>query len=169
MPNDNWTPNRDRVELLAYQYWMERGCLHGCHEDDWYRAEQEIRRQRGEAPPAVPDRTVVGVFRSIDDARNVYDKLVAEGFTRGEVSVVANRTGTADLVRNRADVPDPATPDVGAEVATDAGIGASSSETMRASAVMARGGSVAVAEVRLISFTTPAGRVYCARKTSGSA
>ena len=92
MPNDNWTPNRDRVELLAYQYWMERGCLHGCHEDDWYRAEQEIRRQRGEAPPAVPDRTVVGVFRSIDDARNVYDKLVAEGFTRGEVSVVANRT-----------------------------------------------------------------------------
>jgi len=123
MENEKWTPDSDRIQMLAYRYWMERGCLHGCHEDDWFRAEQEIRRQRGEAHRVTPDRTVVGVFRSLDDARNAYDRLSAEGFARDEVGVVANQTGTADMVRTQA-ASSEAGGDVGAEVATDAGIGA---------------------------------------------
>lgn len=123
MANENWTPDRDRVQYLAYQYWMERGCTHGCHEDDWLRAEQEIRRQRGEAAPvAAPDRTVVGIFHNMDDARTAYDKLITDGFTREEVGVVANRTGTEDLVRDR--TASESGGDIGGEVATDAGIGA---------------------------------------------
>ncbi|MGD1092053.1 MAG: DUF2934 domain-containing protein [Bryobacteraceae bacterium] len=33
---------RDRIALLAYSYWEERGCPFGSPEDDWLRAEQEI-------------------------------------------------------------------------------------------------------------------------------
>jgi hypothetical protein len=31
---------------LAYDYYLERGGGHGAHEDDWYRAEREIRSRR---------------------------------------------------------------------------------------------------------------------------
>lgn len=33
----------DRVAQLAHQYWAERGHQHGHHEEDWFRAEQELR------------------------------------------------------------------------------------------------------------------------------
>jgi len=33
----------DRVAQLAHQFWAERGHQHGHHEEDWYRAEQELR------------------------------------------------------------------------------------------------------------------------------
>jgi hypothetical protein len=33
----------EEVALLAHQFWAERGHEHGYHEDDWYRAEQELR------------------------------------------------------------------------------------------------------------------------------
>ena len=33
----------DQVAMLAHQFWAERGHQHGHHEDDWYRAEQELR------------------------------------------------------------------------------------------------------------------------------
>jgi hypothetical protein len=33
----------DQVAQLAHKYWAERGHQHGHHEDDWYRAEQELR------------------------------------------------------------------------------------------------------------------------------
>ena len=32
----------DRIAVLAYQYWQERGCPIGSPEVDWFRAEQEI-------------------------------------------------------------------------------------------------------------------------------
>ncbi len=33
----------DEVARLAHLYWKERGHRHGQHEEDWYRAEQELR------------------------------------------------------------------------------------------------------------------------------
>jgi len=34
---------QEQIALLAYSYWQARGCRGGSPEDDWYRAEQEIR------------------------------------------------------------------------------------------------------------------------------
>ena len=33
----------DQVAALAHHFFTERGCLHGHDEDDWFRAEQELR------------------------------------------------------------------------------------------------------------------------------
>jgi hypothetical protein len=33
----------DQVAQLAHRFWAERGHQHGHHEEDWYRAEQELR------------------------------------------------------------------------------------------------------------------------------
>lgn len=38
---------REEIERLAYSYWLARGCQGGSPEEDWFRAEQELRRQRG--------------------------------------------------------------------------------------------------------------------------
>jgi hypothetical protein len=122
----NPTADRDEVARLAYTYWEERGCEHGCHEDDWHRAEQEIRKRRPDlAPPRSAERTVVGVFRSLDDAQYAFDALQREGFSKDEISFIANKAGTEALAeRQRAPVSAGATVDTGAEVAADAGIGA---------------------------------------------
>ena len=32
----------DDVAKLAHTYWQQRGGKHGHHEEDWYRAEQEL-------------------------------------------------------------------------------------------------------------------------------
>ncbi len=32
----------DEIALRAYQYWLQRGGLHGYDRDDWYKAEQEL-------------------------------------------------------------------------------------------------------------------------------
>jgi hypothetical protein len=34
--------SHDEIARLAHQFWAERGGNHGQHEDDWYRAEQEL-------------------------------------------------------------------------------------------------------------------------------
>jgi hypothetical protein len=34
------------ISKLAYDFYLERGGQHGAHEDDWYRAEREIRSRR---------------------------------------------------------------------------------------------------------------------------
>jgi hypothetical protein len=36
-------PERRLIAELAYRYWEGRGCPHGTAEDDWYRAEREVR------------------------------------------------------------------------------------------------------------------------------
>jgi len=33
---------REKIALLAYSYWVQRGRRGGSPEDDWYRAEREI-------------------------------------------------------------------------------------------------------------------------------
>lgn len=35
--------SHDDVARLAHLYWKERGHRHGHHEEDWYRAERELR------------------------------------------------------------------------------------------------------------------------------
>jgi hypothetical protein len=36
-------PTHEDIALLAYSYWLQRGCVDGCPEEDWMRAEQELR------------------------------------------------------------------------------------------------------------------------------
>lgn len=35
--------SHDEVAKLAHRYWAERGFKDGHHEEDWFRAEQELR------------------------------------------------------------------------------------------------------------------------------
>jgi hypothetical protein len=35
--------SREQIAQLAHRYWIERGHQHGHHEEDWFRAEQELR------------------------------------------------------------------------------------------------------------------------------
>jgi hypothetical protein len=35
-------PKWETIALLAYTYWMQRGCQGGSAEEDWFRAEREI-------------------------------------------------------------------------------------------------------------------------------
>lgn len=43
----NNSDEHSEVAQLAYQYYLERGDKHGKPEDDWMRAENEVRRRRG--------------------------------------------------------------------------------------------------------------------------
>lgn len=50
----NATIDIDAVRQRAYELYEERGGQHGLHEDDWYRAEQEVRarnRNDQQVPP----------------------------------------------------------------------------------------------------------------------
>lgn len=39
-------PSREDIAALAYSYWEARGFQGGSPEEDWLRAEQELRRGR---------------------------------------------------------------------------------------------------------------------------
>ena len=36
--------DQEAIARLAYSYWQARGCPIGSPEEDWYRAENELRR-----------------------------------------------------------------------------------------------------------------------------
>lgn len=36
-------PSYDQIALLAHALWRERGCEHGCAEEDWLRAEEKLK------------------------------------------------------------------------------------------------------------------------------
>ncbi|MGD0788708.1 MAG: DUF2934 domain-containing protein [Terracidiphilus sp.] len=38
-------PSREEIQRLAEKYWAERGCPEGSAEQDWLRAEQELRKK----------------------------------------------------------------------------------------------------------------------------
>jgi hypothetical protein len=40
---DDGAADHERVRLLAYSLWQQRGCPIGSPEDDWFRAESELR------------------------------------------------------------------------------------------------------------------------------
>ncbi len=35
--------SREQIAQLAHRFWTERGGQHGHHEEDWFRAEMELR------------------------------------------------------------------------------------------------------------------------------
>jgi hypothetical protein len=39
---------REEIERLAYSYWEERGCPGDSPDEDWFRAEAEVRSRRTE-------------------------------------------------------------------------------------------------------------------------
>lgn len=36
-------PTHEQIAELARKYWVQRGYTNGHHEEDWFRAEQELR------------------------------------------------------------------------------------------------------------------------------
>jgi hypothetical protein len=46
------SPQDHEISTRAYECWLERGCPHGSAEDDWHRAEQELRNRRLKAGSA---------------------------------------------------------------------------------------------------------------------
>lgn len=40
---NGFSPSHDQIAELARKYWAERGYKDGHHEEDWLRAEQELR------------------------------------------------------------------------------------------------------------------------------
>lgn len=39
------SPSHDEIAVLAYSYWEARSCQGGSPEEDWFRAERELRSQ----------------------------------------------------------------------------------------------------------------------------
>lgn len=44
--------SHEEIALRAYRLWEERGCPIGSPEEDWFRAEEEIRSQASQSEPA---------------------------------------------------------------------------------------------------------------------
>jgi hypothetical protein len=40
-----YVPTNEEIAKLAYFYWEARGCQGGCPEEDWLRAEDELRNR----------------------------------------------------------------------------------------------------------------------------
>ena len=38
-----YEPTHDEIARRAYELYLHRGCAHGAHEQDWQRAEAELR------------------------------------------------------------------------------------------------------------------------------
>jgi len=36
--------NEEAIRIAAYYNYLNRGCNHGQHEDDWYQAEQSLKK-----------------------------------------------------------------------------------------------------------------------------
>jgi len=48
---DSAITDREAIEKLAYQFWLERGCPEGSAGEDWFRAERVL--QAREAHPVL--------------------------------------------------------------------------------------------------------------------
>jgi hypothetical protein len=38
--------SQQEIANLAYEFWLDRGCPHGSADQDWFRAERELRNVR---------------------------------------------------------------------------------------------------------------------------
>ena len=52
-PSSAFTPRHDEIELLAFELWQERGAPIGTPEIDWFRAEEELKREGDDQGPAL--------------------------------------------------------------------------------------------------------------------
>ncbi len=43
-------PEHDEIACLAYESWQQRGCPIGTPEEDWFRAEEQIKQTLNETP-----------------------------------------------------------------------------------------------------------------------
>jgi len=43
---DRHTPGHESIALLAYSYWLERNGNEGSAEEDWFRAEKDLRERK---------------------------------------------------------------------------------------------------------------------------
>ncbi len=42
--SERWVePSYEQIAMLAHALWLERGCEHGCAEQDWFRAEEKLK------------------------------------------------------------------------------------------------------------------------------
>ena len=48
-----FSPRHDEIELLAFELWQERGAPTGTPEIDWFRAEEELKREGNDEGPAL--------------------------------------------------------------------------------------------------------------------
>ena len=55
MQNESREADHRQIAELAYCYWCDRGRPHGSPEDDWFRAEHDLKRRR--APDGKEERT----------------------------------------------------------------------------------------------------------------
>ncbi len=44
--------NQHEIAALAYKLWQERGCPIGSDQEDWFRAENELKREKASAASA---------------------------------------------------------------------------------------------------------------------
>src|SRR5450759_1761209 len=88
----------------------------------------QLRSEGGNMETLTVSKTVVAVFDNMDDAQNVVRELENAGFSREDVSVVANKntSGQTEAAGTRAtDATEAAaSADTTAHVASDAGVGA---------------------------------------------
>lgn len=47
-------PSEQHIEILAYEFWIERGCPFGSPEVDWYRAVETLSVEEGLLLAAFP-------------------------------------------------------------------------------------------------------------------
>jgi hypothetical protein len=44
-PEDAYTPTPEEIGKRAHQKWIDRGCVEGCAQQDWFEAEAELRAE----------------------------------------------------------------------------------------------------------------------------
>ncbi|HLK62448.1 MAG TPA: DUF2934 domain-containing protein [Bryobacteraceae bacterium] len=49
-PEESTTDQHQKIENLAYQLWLERGCPNGSDQEDWFRAERTLNALSDDVP-----------------------------------------------------------------------------------------------------------------------
>jgi len=66
--------DNDAVAVLAYEFWIARGCLIGSPEVDWFQAEEELRARNESPTEGEPLDVLAGV---VSDLQVPQDAAVA--------------------------------------------------------------------------------------------
>ena len=83
----NGNPSPEAVRALAYQLWVERGCVGGSAEEDWFRAEEIL----GDDHRAILQESALDQVTSGSERRKAHEKLdkaVEESFPASDPPAV---------------------------------------------------------------------------------